>query len=78
MTHEQRSQILDKIAEIVGEHCESYIFMAQVPTDEPDEDGATISSWDGNINTVMGLSERMRQRMKRRIKELERPPKDES
>lgn len=69
MNAEQRVELLDKIADLAGEHCQAFVFIAQVPSDEAeaeeDFETHTISNYNGGANLVLGLLKRTEARLLR-------------
>lgn len=63
--------LLAKIRDLCGEHCDGFVFIGRVE----DGDGhRTISTWDGEINQAVGLTERMKERLRHDFNETDYPP----
>lgn len=75
MTTKERTELLDKVSELCGEQCHGYCFVALVDTnDEGEKPGATatITMYEGGIDLAVGLSERLRARLKAKVRECEK------
>lgn len=54
MNAEQRQALMDKVSEIVGEHCKAFIFVATV--EDEDGDDRAITQYDGGRAHALGLA----------------------
>lgn len=75
MTDEQRQEFLDKVRELVSEHCNGYIFIADVDHDEYMEgmaESVMMCDWGGGITMVTGLLHRATKRIEREDAENEK------
>ena len=56
MTREARIQLLEDVKALVGEHCNCFIFIANVDADEKDDTEETIiNHWEGGRAHALGL-----------------------
>jgi hypothetical protein len=76
MTLDEKDALLQKVIDAVGEHCNGFVFVADVDAEEPG-DTSTISYWSGGINLAAGLIERMHVRIQHRMEQLEIAHNDE-
>lgn len=58
MTREDRIKLLEDVKNLVGEHCNAFIFIANVDAEErPDEMETIINHWEGGRSHCLGLLE---------------------
>ena len=58
MTPAGRIKLLEDVKALVGEHCNAFIFIANVDADEKGDDEETlINHWEGGRSHVLGLME---------------------
>lgn len=62
-----------RVRDLCGEHFKSFIFMGQLPDPDNDDNSVTLSTWDGDFNTAVGLASRMNERMKHDIRATDDP-----
>lgn len=63
MNSQQRQELLDKIHSIASEHCQAFVFIAQVERDDAvrhEDDTMLISNWLGGLTFANGLVERFK------------------
>lgn len=63
MTVEETHQLLNKVKELVGEYCNSFIFIANVDDSEHLGETRVCHEWDGGRSNVVGLIEVARTRI---------------
>lgn len=65
---------IDLIKEFMGEHCDSWVIIANIKHDEDEGGGSTtISSWDAEFNEAVGMVERMKERLRQKMLETDFP-----
>lgn len=64
--------------DLVGEHCEGYVFICQIK-DEDSGEVRTPLTWDGGFNTALGMADRAHTLMKQEALDANKPevPKDD-
>lgn len=56
MTREARIKMLEDVKALVGEHCNAFVFIANVDADEKgDEQETIINHWEGGRAHCLGL-----------------------
>ena len=66
MSPEQRLELLNKVADMVGEHVNGFVFIADVDHDDFEEgkhESVFISHWSGGVTMCMGLVSRLQNKM---------------
>jgi hypothetical protein len=70
MTQTQREQLLATVEKVVGEHCHSFIFAAEVDCDEVEHenqsDTTMIVFWNGGLTMAAGLASRLYHQLQKR------------
>lgn len=64
-------EVTRRVREIAGEHCVSFVFIGTIEHD--DESRTVISDWEGDLNSAIGLAERMKERLRQKIIEIDFP-----
>jgi hypothetical protein len=58
---EERSELLDKVKDLVGEHCNGFVFIADIEADEYEEgahESVMVGVWNGGVTLCTGLLHR--------------------
>lgn len=63
--------LLDRVKAFLDEHCERWVFIALVENE--DKTSTTVSLWNAPFNEAVGMTERMKERLRQRMIETDFP-----
>lgn len=77
MTAEEKTLLLDRLQNVLSEHCEGWVIAVEVQ-DGPDLDAtSTLHTWGGGFNRALGLAHRLARRMEAADEETNNQPPDD-
>jgi hypothetical protein len=76
MSPEQREELLERVSDLVGEHCNGFVFIADVDVDGSEYDpemneSVMICVWTGGVTLATGLLRRATIQMEKNDREVE-------